>query len=126
MELEGAYENATPLEVRTAECCAPTKEGFIRFQAVELLELGYDKCQVAQISHRSLRTINRWIEAYRARGIDGLAILQLLLPLQSTKKAPSGAHESRLSHDFCGWYIHNEGAMEFPPLRPLKLRFNSR
>jgi len=74
VELEGAQENATPIEVLTAQCCAPTQEGFVRFQAITLLDLGYDKQEVAEISRCSLRTLNRWIADYKASGIDGLAI----------------------------------------------------
>jgi transposase len=74
VEFDDAEENATPLEVRTAQRCAPTQEGFIRFQAIKLLDLGYQKHEVAEISGRTLRTINRWIALYQARGIDGLAL----------------------------------------------------
>ena len=68
-------ENATPEELRIAKQCAPTKEGFVRFQAVELLLLeGYEKDEVARISAKSVRTIERWAQDYAIRGIDGVAI----------------------------------------------------
>ncbi len=70
-----ASENATPEELRIAKQCAPTKEGFVRFQAVELLLLeGYEKDEVARISAKSVRTIERWAQDYAIRGIDGVAI----------------------------------------------------
>ena len=68
-------ENATPEELRIAKQCAPTKEGFVRFQAIELLLLeGYEKDEVARISAKSVRTIDRWALDYARRGIDGVAI----------------------------------------------------
>ena len=41
-----ASENATPEELRIAKECALTKEGFVRFQAIELLLEGYEKDEV--------------------------------------------------------------------------------
>ena len=67
MELEGAQENATPIEVRTAQRCAPTQEGFVRFKAITLFELDYEKYEIAEISDCSIRTLNRWVANYKAR-----------------------------------------------------------
>lgn len=72
--MEIASENSTLEEIGTAQQCAPMKEGFVRFQAIELLLDGYEKEEVAGICHCSIRTIERWIAAFNARGIDGLAI----------------------------------------------------
>ena len=36
-----AIENATAEEIAVAKACSPRKEGFIRFQALELLIGGY-------------------------------------------------------------------------------------
>jgi transposase len=67
-------ENASLEEVRTAKVCAPTQEGFIRFQAVELLYLGYEEEQVAEISNRSVKTIELWKRLFNRSGVDGLSI----------------------------------------------------
>ena len=67
-------ENASLEEVRTAKVCAPTQEGFIRFQAVELLYLGYDEEHLAEISDRSVKTIEVWKRLFNCSGVDGLSI----------------------------------------------------
>ena len=69
-----ASENATPEELRIAKQCAPTTEGFVRFQAIELLLAGYEKEDVAFTAGRSVRTIDRWALNYTRCGIDGVAI----------------------------------------------------
>lgn len=69
-----AHENASRDELRKAKECAPTKEGFVRFQAIELLYEGYEREDVARISNRSARTIERWEQAFHDRGIDGVSI----------------------------------------------------
>jgi transposase len=67
-------ENATLEEVQTAKVCAPTQEGFVRFQAIELLYRGYSEEQVAEISNRAEKTVELWKRLFNSRGIDGLAI----------------------------------------------------
>lgn len=57
-----------------AKRCAPTQQGFVRFQALELLLEGYTEREVARISDRDERTIQRWLAAFNERGIDGLAL----------------------------------------------------
>ena len=69
-----ARENATSEEVATAKRCAPRQQGFIRFQALELLLQGYSQEEVARTSGRDARTIQRWLAAFNERGIDGLAL----------------------------------------------------
>ena len=69
-------ENAFSEELRVAKLCAPTMEGFVRFQALELLYGGYEQRDVAKISNRSLRTIQRWENGFRERGIDGVTVKQ--------------------------------------------------
>ena len=68
------WENASIEELSTAKECAPTKEGFVRFQALELLREGYLREQVGRISSRSPRTIRNWLKLFRDRGLDGLAL----------------------------------------------------
>ncbi len=46
-------ENATPDELRIAKQCKPTTEGFVRFQAIELLLAGYEKEDVEFTAGRS-------------------------------------------------------------------------
>jgi len=41
-------ENAFSEELRVAKLCAPTMEGFIRFQALELLYGGYEQRDVVK------------------------------------------------------------------------------
>ena len=67
-------ENATAKEVAVAKRCAPTQQGFVRFQAIELLLEGYSQGEVARISGRDSRTIRRWLEAFNERGLDGVAL----------------------------------------------------
>ena len=67
-------ENATLDEVQTAKVCAPTQEGFVRFQAIELLYRGYEEEQVAEISNRAVKTIELWKSLFNNRGLDGLTI----------------------------------------------------
>ena len=67
-------ENATIEEVLKAQRCAPTQEGFRRFQAIEFLYAGYEVDEVVELSRRSARTLRRWIAAFNSSGIDGLAI----------------------------------------------------
>jgi len=67
-------ENASAKEIAAAKSCAPTKEGFVRFQALEQISQGASKSFVAKLSNRCVRTIERWIAAFNARGIDGLAL----------------------------------------------------
>lgn len=67
-------ENATAEEVAVAKRCAPTQQGFVRFQALELLLQGYSQGEVARISDRDERTVQRWLAAFNERGIDGLAL----------------------------------------------------
>ena len=57
-----------------AKRCAPTQQGFVRFQAMELLLAGYSEEEVARISDRDERTIRRWLDLFNAGGIDGLAL----------------------------------------------------
>ena len=57
-----------------AKRCAPTQQGFVRFQAMELLLAGYSEEEVARISDRDERTIRRWLDLFNAGGIDRLAL----------------------------------------------------
>ena len=67
-------ENTTAVEIDVAKRCAPTQQGFVRFQALELLLEGYSQGEVARTSGRDERTIQRWLAAFNGRGIDGLAL----------------------------------------------------
>lgn len=68
------WENATAEEIATAKHCAPTKEGFVRYQALELLREGYGREEVARISNRCARTIRQWLQLFRDKGLDGVAL----------------------------------------------------
>ena len=68
------WENATAEELAIAKVCGPTQEGFVRFQALELLLAGYSQEEVSRISNRDGRTIRRWIEGFNDRGIDGVVL----------------------------------------------------
>jgi len=68
------WENTSVEEIATAKNCAPKKEGFIRYQALELLLGGYSQEEVARISGRHVRTIRRWIGEFNRQGLDGLAL----------------------------------------------------
>ena len=48
-----AIENATAEEITVAKTCSPRMEGFISFQALELLIGGYGEEEVARISSRA-------------------------------------------------------------------------
>ena len=67
-------ENATAEEIAVAKACSPRKEGFIRFQALEMLIGGYGEEEVARISDRAVRTIRRWVGWFNESGTDGLAL----------------------------------------------------
>lgn len=54
--------------------CAPTKQGFLRFQAIELLLRDYSEEEVAGITKRSLGNVQRLKYLFNARGIDGIAV----------------------------------------------------
>ena len=66
-------ENATLEEILVAQNCAPKKEGFKRYQAIDFLYCGQSKKAVAQALHVSIRTIERWLKLFNEKGIDGLA-----------------------------------------------------
>ena len=68
------FENTTTEEIGVAKHCAPTQQGFIRYQALEQLYRSKSKKEVGELSDRSVRTIERWIFLFRERGIDGLAL----------------------------------------------------
>jgi transposase len=67
------WENTSAEEIAVAKRCAPTQIGFIRFQALEHLYLGYSKEEVAELNSGSVRTIERWIRLFDEQGLDGLA-----------------------------------------------------
>jgi transposase len=67
-------ENCTLKEVLVAKQCAPTQQGFIRFQAIELLLQDYAQSEVARISGRNARTIRMWLSTFNERGLDGVAL----------------------------------------------------
>lgn len=71
-EIEIARENATGVAV--AKWCALMQQGFVRFQALELLLAGYCEQEAARISDCDERTVRRWLELFNARGINGLAL----------------------------------------------------
>jgi hypothetical protein len=48
-------ENATLSELKRAKECAPTKEGFVRFQAMELLYEGYSRKDVGSFGEDLFR-----------------------------------------------------------------------
>ena len=54
--------------------CAPTQQGFLRFQAVHLLLRGYSEEEVAEITQRSLSNVNRLKYLFNERGLDGIAV----------------------------------------------------
>jgi transposase len=68
------FENATLDELEVAMNCAPTKKGFVRFQVFFWLYQGWSQDKALQLSRVSQRQFRRWIAAFNARGIDGLAI----------------------------------------------------
>lgn len=72
--LELNKENFTLEELRVASNCAPKKEGFKRYQAIEFLYTGDSKQEVCRRCHISIRTLNRWIRSLNEEGLDGLAI----------------------------------------------------
>jgi len=51
---------------------SPTKRGYIRLNAIFLLMEGIGKQTIAKSSLVSVHTLNRWIESFNERGIDGL------------------------------------------------------
>ena len=73
-KIEISWESATASEISVAKRCAPTQRGFVRFQSFEFLRAGYSQGEVARLSGRAVRTIRRWIEAFSAKGLDGLAL----------------------------------------------------
>jgi len=66
------FENATLKEVRRAMDCTPTKKGFRRLQALLWFYEGKTYQEVAALAHFSERQILRYMQAFNARGIDGL------------------------------------------------------
>jgi len=74
VELDQLKTNVSLLELQTAKHCAPTRRGFVRFYAVELVLTGQSKEIAATMASCSVRTIERWLRLYEKRGIDGLAI----------------------------------------------------
>lgn len=72
--LQVNWENVTAEELSVAKRCAPTQQGFVRFQAFEFLFKGASIEQVADYSDRDVRTIRRWINLFNESGIDGLAL----------------------------------------------------
>ena len=51
------WENTAAEDLAVAKQCAPKKEGFLRYQALELLQCGYSQEEVARISDREVRSI---------------------------------------------------------------------
>jgi len=72
--LELNKENFSLEELLISGDCAPSKEGFKRYQAIEYLYRGDSKREVCDRCHISLRTLNRWIGRLNNEGLDGLAI----------------------------------------------------
>ena len=68
------WENTTAEEISIAKRCAPTQQGFIRYQALEFLSKGLTIEETAEYSDRSERTIRRWISLFNESGLDGLAL----------------------------------------------------
>ena len=73
-KLEINIENCTLEEIQVAKNCAPSKEGFRIYQAVEWLYLGHQIKQVAKLSSYSIRTIQRFINKFNKQGIEALII----------------------------------------------------
>lgn len=71
-ELHPHPENATLEELRVAAKASPTKRGYIRINAIRLLQLGYSRAQGCQITDRSDRMVRLWIESSNRGGIDAL------------------------------------------------------
>ena len=67
-------ENTNREELHLAKQSAPTKQGFIRYQALEFLYKGDSNHEVAERSGVKVRTIQRWIKLFNAEGLDGLAL----------------------------------------------------
>lgn len=65
-------ENATLTEIKVAMECTPSKQAFIRLQAIYYLYQGKPWDFVAQLGMVSSRQLLRWVHVFNARGIDGL------------------------------------------------------
>ena len=62
-------ENSTLQELSVSKRCAPTRQGFVRFQAMEELFRGRSPEEVAQLSDRSVSTIYRWVRAFNENNL---------------------------------------------------------
>lgn len=65
-------ENASLDELQTAIKCAPTQRSSGRLTAMKALLLGFEFGGVAELAGVDIRTLQRWVAAYNAQGIDGL------------------------------------------------------
>jgi transposase len=59
-------------EIKVPMECTPSKQAFIRFQAIYYLYQGQRWEFVAQLGMVSSWQLLRWVHAFNARGIDGL------------------------------------------------------
>ena len=67
-------ENCTLEEIQVAQNCAPTKEGFKIFFALEFLYKGSSLKDTANHFNVSIRTVQRWVKQFNDRGIEALTI----------------------------------------------------
>lgn len=64
--------NHTREELRIAMDAAPTKEEYIRIQAILMMLTGIKRSDVVSTLPITSRTLNRWISKYNQAGVDGL------------------------------------------------------
>jgi transposase len=66
-------EVATHKEVLTAMHCAPSKEGFHVYQAIDFLYQGKSIQEVADLLHFTEHSVRKWVHRFNDEGITGLA-----------------------------------------------------
>ena len=68
------FENTSLEAISVAKECAPTKEGFKRYFALEFLYNGMSPTEVSKYFKVAKKTIYRWIKLFNEEGLDGLAL----------------------------------------------------
>lgn len=65
-------ENCSRADLETAMRAAPRQRAFVRMKAIHTLLRGIDHATVAKVIDVTRETLNRWINNFNKRGIDGL------------------------------------------------------
>ena len=91
--IELNFENSSIEEVVAARDRAPRKKGYIRFQSIYLLYLGYKEEDVEKMFSVSAATLHRWKVLFNSGGVSGLTLRKIC------------GRRRKIAKDFAGEYL---------------------